>query len=173
MLTRGQQKSIHTDRVVLVPGPSDEVDTVRWIYRTFVEDARPEREIAAMLNASNLRTDLDRLWTRGTVHQVLINEKYVGDNVWNRISCKLHGKRVRNGRDMWVRRDAAFEAVVDRLLFDAAQVIIQERSAGFRTMRCSTYCAVPSRITDICLAWSSTRRTMLPPAARTSFALEA
>ena len=62
------------------------------------------------------------------MHQVLINEKYVGDNVWNRISCKLHGKRVRNGRDMWVRRDAAFEAVVDRLLFDAVQVIIQERS---------------------------------------------
>lgn len=128
VLTRGQQKSIHTDRVVLVPGPSEEVETVRWIYRTFVEDGRPEREIAAILNDRNLRTDLDRPWTRGTVHQVLINEKYVGDNVWNRISCKLHGKRVRNGRDMWVRRDAAFEAVVDRLLFDAVQVIIQERS---------------------------------------------
>ena len=29
---------------------------------------------------------------------------------------------------MWVRRDGAFEPLVDRLLFDAAQVIVQERS---------------------------------------------
>ncbi|MBX6382446.1 MAG: recombinase family protein [Microbispora sp.] len=127
-LARGEQKSIHTDRVVLVPGPLAEVETVRWMYRAFVEEGRPEREIAAMLNGRGLRTDLGRPWTRGAVHQVLINEKYAGDNVWNRVSCKLHGKRVRNGREMWVRRDGAFEPVVDRLLFDAAQVIIRERS---------------------------------------------
>lgn len=127
-LSRGEQKSIQTDRVVLVPGPPEEVETVRWIYRAFVEEGRPEREIADILNGRGIRTDLGRPWTRGTVHQVLINEKYAGDNVWNRVSCKLQGARVRNGRDMWVRRDGAFEAVVDRLLFDAAQVIIHERS---------------------------------------------
>lgn len=127
-LSRGEQKSIQTDRVVLVPGPRDEIETVRWMYRAFVEEGRPEREIAAVLNGRGLRTDLGRPWTRGAVHQVLINEKYAGDNVWNRVSCKLHGKRVRNGREMWVRRDAAFEPLVDRLLFDAAQVIIRERS---------------------------------------------
>src|SRR5205085_41368 len=36
-LNRGEQKSIQTDRVILVPGPSDEVETVRWMYRTFLE----------------------------------------------------------------------------------------------------------------------------------------
>lgn len=126
-LSRGEQKSIQTDRVVLVPGPPEEVETVRWIYRAFVEEGRPEREIADILNGRGIRTDLGRPWTRGTVHQVLINEKYAGDNVWNRVSCKLQGARMRNGRDMWVRRDGAVEAVVDRLLFDAAQVIIHER----------------------------------------------
>jgi len=127
-LRRGEHKSIQTDRVVLVPGPPHEVEAVHWIYRTFVEEGRPEREIAEVLNARGIRTELGRPWTRGTVHQVLINEKYAGDNVWNRVSCKLQGARVRNSRDMWVRRDGAFEAVVDRLLFDAAQVIIRERS---------------------------------------------
>lgn len=127
-LSRGQQKSIQTDRVVLAPGPIEEVEAVRWVYRAFVEEGRSEREIADSLNSQGLRTDLGRPWTRGTVHQLLINEKYAGDNVWNRISCKLHGDRVCNGRDMWVRREGAFEAVVDRLLFDAARVIIFERS---------------------------------------------
>ena len=36
-LARGEQKSIQTDRVVLVPGPAEEVATVGWIYRSFVE----------------------------------------------------------------------------------------------------------------------------------------
>ena len=113
---------------MLVPGPLEEVEAVRWVYRAFVEEGRSEREIADTINTQGLRTDLGRPWTRGTVHQLLINEKYAGDNVWNRVSCKLHGDRVRNGRDMWVRREGAFEAVVDRLLFDAARVIILERS---------------------------------------------
>ena len=49
-LARGEQKSIQTDRIVLVPGPPEEQDTVRWIYRTFVEDGKIEREIADALN---------------------------------------------------------------------------------------------------------------------------
>jgi DNA invertase Pin-like site-specific DNA recombinase len=127
-LGRGQQKSIQTDRVVLVPGPANEVETVRWMYRAFVEEGKLEREIAANLNARGIATDLGRPWTRGTVHQVLINEKYVGNNVWNRGSFKLKKKRVRNSPAMWIRADGAFEAVVDRDLFEAAQAIIRERS---------------------------------------------
>jgi hypothetical protein len=45
-------------------------------------------------------TDLGRPWTRGTVHQVLTNEKYIGNNVYNRASFKLKAKRVVNTPDM-------------------------------------------------------------------------
>jgi len=127
-LARGEHKSIQTDRVVLVPGPPEEVETVRWMYRAFVEEGKAEREIADLLNTRGLVTDLGRPWTRVTVHQVLINAKYAGDNVWNRISFKLKKKRVRNNPDMWIRADDVFEPVVDRKLFEAAQAIIAERS---------------------------------------------
>jgi DNA invertase Pin-like site-specific DNA recombinase len=127
-LTRGEHKSIQTDRVVLVPGPPEEVDTVRWMYQSFVTRRTPEREIADLLNRRGLTTDLGRPWTRGTVHQVLINEKYIGNNVWNRGSFKLKKKRVRNNPDMWIRAEGAFEPIVDRSLFEAAQAIIRERS---------------------------------------------
>ncbi|HET7086996.1 MAG TPA: recombinase family protein [Rhizomicrobium sp.] len=128
LLARGEHKSIQTDRVVLVPGPQEEIETVRWIYRVFVEEGKPERQIAALLNERGLLTDLGHPWSRGTVHQILINEKYVGNNVWNRISYKLKKTRIRNEPDTLVRADNAFEPIVDRLLFDAAQVIIRERS---------------------------------------------
>lgn len=126
-LTRGEHKSIQTDRVVLVSGPPEEVNTVRWMYQSFVA-GKIEREIANSLNERGLTTDLGRPWTRGTVHQVLINEKYIGNNVWNRGSFKLKKKRVRNSPDMWIRAEGAFEPIVDKSLFDAARAIIGERS---------------------------------------------
>jgi len=130
-LARGEQKSIQTDRIVLVPGPPEELDTVQWIYRAFVEDGKIERDIAELLNGRGIRTDLGRPWTRGTVHQILINEKYIGNNVWNRASFKLKRKRVHNSPDMWIRADGVFEPIVDRQLFDAAQVIIRQRTHRF------------------------------------------
>lgn len=127
-LARGERKSLQTDRVVLVPGPPAEVDVVRRIYRLFVDEGRPEREIAATLNAEGGLTDLGRPWTRGAVHQVLTNEKYIGNNVYNRLSFKLKQRRVANSRDMWVRRDGAFESIVDAALFQRARAIVDERS---------------------------------------------
>jgi len=49
-LAPGEHKSLQTDRVILVPGPDDEVETVRRIYRLFVIERRSEREIATILN---------------------------------------------------------------------------------------------------------------------------
>ena len=128
VLARGEHKSIQTDRVILTLGPADEVSLVREIYQAFVHQGRSESEIAADLNDRGIPTDLGRPWTRGAVHQILINEKYVGDNVWNRRSFKLKKKRVRNDPDMWIKARSAFEAIVERELFEAARTIINARS---------------------------------------------
>lgn len=130
-LRTGEHKSLQTDRVILVPGPIEEVETVRRMYRLFVEERRCEREIAAMLNLEGIPTDLGRAWTRGTVHQVLSNEKYVGNNVFNRISFKLKKRRVRNPPDMLVRAAGAFEAIVAPELFIRATTLIAERNRRF------------------------------------------
>ncbi|MFT3987976.1 MAG: recombinase family protein [Aestuariivirga sp.] len=127
-LERGQQKSIQTDRVILAPGPGSEIDIVRSIYRAFVTERRSEKEIARDLNSRGILTDLGRPWTRGTVHQILINEKYIGNNVWNRVSFKLKKLRIRNSPPTWICADGVFEGIVDRSLFEAAQTIIAARS---------------------------------------------
>ncbi len=104
---------------------------MRRLYRMFVVQRRSESEIAALLNAEGVMTDLGRPWTRSTVHQVLTNEKYIGNNVYNRRSFKLKTKRVLNTPDMWVRKDGAFEGIVEPDFFEAAQRIIQDRSRRF------------------------------------------
>lgn len=95
-LRRNEHKSIQTDRIILIPGPENEIGIVREVYRLFVEDKKSEAEIAERLNVLGIQTDLRRPWTRGSIHQLLINEKYIGHNVWNRQSFKLKQKRVRN-----------------------------------------------------------------------------
>jgi DNA invertase Pin-like site-specific DNA recombinase len=131
-LRRGEKKSIQTDRVVLIPGPREEVAVVRRIYEMFTQRGMKEGLIAAALNAERIiNTELARPWTGGMIHQVLTNEKYVGNNVYNRVSFKLKVKRVRNAPDQWVRRDAAFPPIVDLPMFFTARGILQERARRF------------------------------------------
>jgi len=131
VLRRGEHKSLQTDRVVLAAGPEEEVETVRWIYRAFTEDGLRESEIAGRLNARGVLTDLGRAWTRGVVHTILTNEKYIGNNVFNRRSYKLKKRRVENEPGMWVRADGVFQAIVEPRYFYTAQGIIRERNRKF------------------------------------------
>lgn len=128
LLSRGEKKSIQTDRVVLVPGPPEEIAVVLRIYRLFLEEGMPERVIASVLNREGILSDAGTLWSRGSIHQILTNEKYIGNNVYNRTSFKLKVKHVRNPPDKWIRRDGAFEAIVPVHLFLQAQTIIMARS---------------------------------------------
>jgi len=130
-LKMGEQKSIQTDRVVLVAGPEEEIAVVRRIYRQFITDGRTETEIAVKLNAQGILTDYARAWNRATVHQVLTNEKYIGNNVYSRTSCKLKKKHVSNPPTEWVRAEGVYSGIVEPGLFLKAQEIILARSRKY------------------------------------------
>ncbi len=130
-LSHGEQKSLQTDRVILAPGPEQEQVIIRRMYRMFVEKNLSENEIAQILNAEGIVTDLGRAWTHTTVHQVLTNEKYIGNNVWGKIAFKLKQRRVTNPRDMWIRAEGLYPAIVDRALFHRAREIVDARSQRY------------------------------------------
>ena len=130
-LKSGEQKNISTDRVVLVPGPADEVRIVRRIYELFVYEKHTINSLIELLNNAGVLTDLGKPWRRDAVTELLTNEKYIGNNVFNRRSFRLQKKHLRNHRDTWVRKDAAFEPIVDRELFERAQAIIRKRYHNF------------------------------------------
>ena len=131
ILTRGEHKSIQTDRVTLILGPDDEIAVVNQIFRSFVHDNQSEAMIAADLNAKGIKTDLERDWTPSVVRQLLSNEKYIGNNIWNRHSFKLKKRHVRNNPDNWVRSEGAFEAIVDAGVFAAAKAIFAAKARRY------------------------------------------
>jgi hypothetical protein len=126
-LGRGERKSLQTDRVILVPGPEEEVKVVRQIYELFVDQGKTEREISESLRGWGLVGEYGRPWTRSTVHQVLTNPKYIGANIYNRRSFKLKHKRISNPVEMWIWRDGAFEPIVEAAIFEQARRIIEAR----------------------------------------------
>ena len=128
ILARGEQKSIQTDRILLVPGPPHEISTVHLIYKLFLEDSMPERAIASLLNSNEVVSENGRPWTRAVVHQILTNEKYIGNNVFNRKSFKLKIKHTTNNPSEWIRKDGAFEAIVPMDKFLKVRAIIECRS---------------------------------------------
>ncbi len=131
LLSHGERKSLQTDRVILVPGPEDELKVVQEIYRAFVEDGKTERDIADDLNTRGIDSGMGHPWTRGLVHQILINPKYVGSNVYNRKSFKLKQRRVANPAAMWVRKDDSFSPLVSEELFTRVAKIIESRCHRF------------------------------------------
>lgn len=129
VLQRGQQKAIQNQRVILVPGPEDEIEVVNRIFAWYANDRMGDRQIAAMLNTGNIKHPDGRAWTADMIRHMLRNEKYIGNIVFNKASFKLRKKAVRNPPESWVRCDNALPPIVKRELFDAAQ---RERSRRYR-----------------------------------------
>ena len=130
-LARGEHKSLQTDRVILIPGPTNEVRIVNLMYQWFVEEELTTGEIAGRLNGMGVENHLGRRWCRQTVREVLTNEKYIGNNLFNRRSFKLKKLRVSNPPAMWIRKAGAFEAIVSPEVFYTAQAIFEARATRY------------------------------------------
>ncbi|MBN9552614.1 MAG: recombinase family protein [Alphaproteobacteria bacterium] len=123
-------KSLSSDRVILVPGPADEIATVRWIFNQLVNRGKTEFQIAKDLNERGVPGEWDRAWTTTSVRNLITNEKYIGNNVWNKTCTTLHSKRKPNPPSAWVRAENVNEPLVSRDLFRRAQAILAEAKNG-------------------------------------------
>lgn len=132
ILERNQHKNIQTDRVILVPGPQEEVDTVNKIFELYVRKKISVISIVNFLNENEIKTDRDTPWTDTTVTTILKNEKYIGNNIYNRSSAKLQSSLKKNKKEDWIRVDGCFEPVVPAKLFRAANKIFKGRTV-FKT----------------------------------------
>jgi DNA invertase Pin-like site-specific DNA recombinase len=128
VLERGERKNIQNDRVILVPGPEEEVKVVQMIFDLYTAGGMGAGRIARLLNERGFQWDGPKRWTQDVVHTLLKNPKYVGAAVYNRTSFKLSKKFVRNPQSMWVRRDDAFRPIISLDQFERAQLLMEQRS---------------------------------------------
>lgn len=126
-LSKGEYKSLKSDRVVVQAGSEEETKTIRWIFDQFVLKQRSDSDIASTLNRAQVRNHHGRPWTRLMIHTILQNENYIGKIVYNRTSKQLGEKLRSNPQDKWVRGTARIAPIVDEDIFSRAQRIIADR----------------------------------------------
>lgn len=126
VLEARQWKSLQTDRIILSPGPQHEIETVKLIFDRFVNGHRTETKIARELNLCGVFNN-GRPWTCGKIHYLLQNDNYIGTNRYNRHSCKLRTARKVNAPADWIKKEGAFEPIIDKEIFAKAQQVLRER----------------------------------------------
>ena len=127
VLERHEHKSIQADRTVMTPGPAHEVALVQKIYEWFTRDKLTGEHIARRLNSFGIYNDYDRPWQAQNILRILRSERYIGTNIYNRTSSKLHSGWVQVPPGEWVRAPGAFEPIVDKTTFDAVQSCVDAR----------------------------------------------
>lgn len=125
-LENSQRKSLQTDRVILVPGPPNEVRTVREIFHRFAIERASIREIIRGLTEKGARNARGNSWTIQNVADILGCEKYAGTYVYNRTSESLHQRRIYFSSEKWLRVPNAIEPIVDARTFAEAQCRLGE-----------------------------------------------
>jgi DNA invertase Pin-like site-specific DNA recombinase len=127
ILKPGQRKSIQNQRVALAPGDKEEIAVVNKIFDLFVKENTEAKEIAKILNKENILSPGEKKWISTSIYKILNNEFYIGTMVYNKTSQKLTSPTKKNPREAWVRKEKAFEAIVNEELFLQAQGIIADR----------------------------------------------
>jgi len=126
-LSTGEQKSIATDRVVLVPGPASEVFWVREIYRLFLSENKTFAGIAAELDQRGAPFLHGKRWSDHAVKKILTHPKYKGTAIYNRTTERLCSKSRKVPESEWIIVPNAFEPLVESRIFEAAQEALRQR----------------------------------------------
>lgn len=128
VLLEGERKSIVNDRVILVHGPQHEVETVREMYRMFINQRCSFRAIARELNRRHISFVDGGGWEHQTVRTVLTHPKYAGFQVFGRTTQRLSGKVKFLPRSEWYLRENAQEPIVPLSTFIQAQRVLLEKA---------------------------------------------
>jgi site-specific DNA recombinase len=112
----------------------DEAETVRRIFRLYLQDGLSQVKIAALLNRENVPTKTARAsgisvdgqhqgWWRGTIARLLASRTYVGEAYYNKTARRKEGgsgpPESLNPKDEWVKIDCP--AIISEETWTAAQ----------------------------------------------------
>lgn len=127
ILTKGQRKHLQTDRVIVRPGPEQEQRIVAQIFREYVVHRRSQASISRLLNKEQVPNHRGTPWSDDMIRNILSNEAYIGNSVYNRKSFRLKQKIKKNPPEQWIRATALYEPIVDKSIFAKAQQLLKEQ----------------------------------------------
>lgn len=107
---------------------------VRIIYEMYI-NGYGTKQIAAFLNAESYRTKMGKPFTNLSFNDILMNEKYTGVFVYNKVRCKDRNRQRTNKRkpkEEVIRIEEGCPAIITKEVFERAQAVRKQnqKSAG-------------------------------------------
>jgi hypothetical protein len=94
-LNTGERKAISSDKVVVVPGPPEQLAVIRRIFGLYVRHQLPVTEIVERLARAGIKDSGDKPLGVSTVRNILSNELCIGQMTYNLTTSRLQGKKSR------------------------------------------------------------------------------
>ncbi|MCB9796513.1 MAG: recombinase family protein, partial [Alphaproteobacteria bacterium] len=112
----------------LVPGPDEQVEAVRLMFRLAGDQGKGVRSVVAALNARGIPSPRGGRWGNSTVYAILRSRTYVGDLTWGKTKKAGRLGRTKAEQDRWIVTQGSHEPLVDRALFDRCQERLDTRT---------------------------------------------
>lgn len=171
-LERGESKALRQQRIVLAPGPAEEVAVVRRVFELYVVKRLSMAGVARQLNAEGVVSGpRGGPWCAGRIAHMLANEAYIGHAVYGRISTdSVGGRRLRSPPSAWTRAEGAFEGIIAPAMFAAAAARRPRERIASRERQLQIMTEFLQREGRISLKLIGRRRDLpSPPAVRAAF----
>lgn len=120
ILNAGQRKALSSDKVVIVPGPPEELAVIKRIFRMFVQQQLSVAEITRRLSKKGIPGYGGKPLGHQAVRHILSCELCIGQMTYNVTTTRLQAPSKKNPEELWARF-AAFEPVVPIRQFKRAQ----------------------------------------------------
>ena len=129
ILKPGEAKALDVDKVIVVPGPPEELAVVRRIFRLYVQHQLTFKEIARRLSEAGVKGYGEKPLSIGTIKNIVSNELCIGQMTYNLTTVKLQGRPQKNPEELWTRF-SAFEPIVPLAQFRKAQELRARSAKG-------------------------------------------
>jgi hypothetical protein len=111
ILNSGDSKALSSDKVVVVPGPPEELAVIRRIFRLYVGHQLSIAEITRRLANEGIPGNRGKPLGHQAIRHILSCELCIGQMTYNVTSRRLQGRTVRNPEHAWTRF-SAFDPIV-------------------------------------------------------------
>ena len=129
ILKPGEAKALDVDKVIVVPGPPEELAVIRRIFRLYVQHQLTFKEIARRLSEAGVKGYGEKPLSIGTIKNIVSNELCIGQMTYNLTTVKLQGRPQKNPEELWTRF-SAFEPIVPVAQFRKAQELRNRSAKG-------------------------------------------
>lgn len=115
----------------------DEAWIIKKIFDMYLEN-KGTRAIAEELNSLGVRTRQGALWSPFPIRNMLQNQVYIGNTVWNKTK-RNDTKDIKRPEEDWIAKDGTHEPIIDKEIFFQAQERMKRKSELGGRVQSSNY----------------------------------